>query len=630
MNKSIALRSAVVALVVIALVVGFRLWSDDASSAVQVLTADEEQEAAELDRGELDAPVQSSGERVASAPAPRGDAPPSAPLIFVEQPIIRAPTERHVLVVERDSERAVPYARVLDGNTELAVTDLEGYASWSTGPVGLDGRIEVHAGGFGKVVTLVDASCTDRASALRIELVRGGTLRGHIRGLTGSGPFTASVVLDGNKLSTVGGFWPELRATSWSRPIDALGHFELTDLPPEVLFELRWNSPDGTSRRLQVEQLELQVGELRELEWDLEQHGRLDGTVVDAHGRGVAGIGVELQANNHASAFASGWFSTLARATSAADGRFQVIGLAPGEYLVGLDAQQAKEREEELLSATEKVVVPAGESAAVRLVVHTAVYVEGRVISVDGSSVYGAFVHVLGSSNKVVFGTSGARGAFRLGPLTPGPCRLGVGGAFAEGEGAPPASEVTAPATGVIIQLVPAEPELPTAKLSGRILDERTREPVSVPHTLQWSDAAGNATALSHSGSVIELSGLEPGTYTLFAVTHDGRVGRQAGVHLASGEHRAGVELLLQPGGEVHVSYPLMDDVYLRVTAGGLNLQDHADFQALTRRFRAPPGEVLVQLQRVIEVDGEHQLEVIGSRTVEVLAAGVVEVNFDE
>jgi carboxypeptidase family protein len=629
-SKSVALRLAVSVIVLLAFVVGFRLWSDEASSAVQVLTSGEAQASTDLDLGELTAPEPESVERIASAPEARDTPQFPAPLIFTETPVVRGNLGRHVLVVDRDTGRGIAGARVLRGKGKSAVTGAEGYASWPLSPSELPSSIEVRAAGYGIVVAAdvaaIDEAMADRSRATRIELVRGATLRGHILGLIGSGPFTASIVLDGNKISAVGGYSTELRGTSWSVPIDGQGRFEFVDLPPEVLFELRWNSIEGTSRRLQVEEIELRAGEVRELEWDLAHHGRLEGIVVDADGHGVAGVGVELQANNLAGAFVSGWFSSLATATSDDAGRFRIESLAPGEYLVGLDAEQQEGRSEALLCSTERVVVAEGEAAEVRLVVHAGVYIEGRVLHVDGSGAMHARVHVRGGFGDTLFGVTGPRGAFRLGPLGGGECHVSAGVSQASGEAAPPSLQVTAPATDVIIQLVPAEPELPTASLSGRILDARTRAAVEDQLILQWSSAAGNAAAISHAGSEFGFTGLEPGTYTLYAELLDGRVGRTADIHLAAGEHREGVELLLQPGGEVHVRYAFHDGIYLKVSSAGLRLIDHADFHDLTRRFRAPSGEVLVELQQV--TDG--MLEVIDSRTTEVLAGEVVEVEFDE
>ena len=195
-----------------------------------------------------------------------------------------------------------------------------------------------------------------------------------------------------------------------------------------------------------------------EVVFTLEDGAKLRGLVFDLDGAPAAGARV--------SATAVGHFASPGRASTDAEGRFVIEGLAPGAWAVVAD----KRAESILLwSARGEVVLRNGASTEVTLRAKAGSPVAGVVISADGEPVPKARVMAWSSSadggvepGGMAMDTTDDQGHFRLRTLPPGPFTLTVD---AKTAGRVPAARFVAPDEKIIVRLAAA------TTISGRVVD---------------------------------------------------------------------------------------------------------------------------------------------------------------
>lgn len=236
-----------------------------------------------------------------------------------------------------------------------------------------------------------------------------------------------------------------------------------------------------------------------------------------------------------------------AEAVTDDDGRFVLRDLAPGPHRV--------EARHPGLAPVWASGVPAGADALVLQLSRGAAIV-GTIASEDGTAIAGATVVALrhggpltrvSQAQTTVFD---AAGEYRLEGLPPGTYDV-VGGAAGHALVRVPGVEVDA--TDVEVPLVLRR----GGRISGRVIDERTRAPVALARVeVERSLAAGasvaplRASALTDDAGAFEIRGVEPGRASLLAYALDHVPRTISGLEVVAGADAGPVEIELRPGAE--------------------------------------------------------------------------------
>ncbi len=271
--------------------------------------------------------------------------------------------------------------------------------------------------------------------------------------------------------------------------------------------------------------------------WTVRSGGRIRGTVRSSAGAPAAQVGVtvRLQGEQRRPMDAWRW------AHSDADGAFEVAGLHPGSYKVGLESS------EPAAGGSQVVTVADGGESTVELVVAEGGSLAGEVVDERGRPVAGAGVQAM-STTIPWSGDHGAQtaddGTFAIGRLRPGPHRVvahrpggweqlrapGQSDDEAEGEKVTVVAGQTARVRMVV--------ESPSGVIRGRVVDgqgapitdafvDAARQSESATaaegqarHAIRWSWSRD--PALTDTDGAFTLDKLTPGTYTVRAFRRGG------------------------------------------------------------------------------------------------------------
>jgi hypothetical protein len=459
-------------------------------------------------------------------------------------------------------------------------------------------------------------------TALVVELPLAADLRLEVRDGSGAGFPGARVFLSvpNHQLrldrTSVGVTIWDLGDRTWTEATDASGVARFSNLPVRVPVKASLITPKDWQP---AEPFVFEPGESRTVTWTLSTGCTLRGVLLDQDGLPVARRSMALApAQQRRNAlFSARPDDKVSTTTSDADGRFAFDDLAPGAWLVGPAAADAKQiQPNDVAPLGQFVQIDAGQRLVeVTLRVDRGLFIRGRLVASDGGVPKGGFVTATNRAQSLWTGTQAERsdGTFALGPLMSGRYEI-------QGRASPDALsdpiEVEAGADGVEIRLKAG------ARLAGRIAGAASDSvggkitcSLHVPHP---------TTTLSTNirNGAFDLKGLQAGTYDLAIVCGDGSVGLLEGIVLQDGETRAGLTVQLAPGGSVRVRHDGPDQfVSVAILQRGALVVSDGLERGDQRSFGAPAGSVTVRMtyrggaprtvERVVEVAAGKTVDVV-------------------
>jgi hypothetical protein len=429
--------------------------------------------------------------------------------------------------------------------------------------------LSVAAAGYSSTWVLPSASHETPKTAFEVLLAHPATLR--VRLLETSGRPIAgarlSAMVPRYKLaqpSTSGTSHSIVYADeSFSAVFDANGVAELTGLPPRAGMELTAERGRELLRR-EPTALVLQPGELRELEWRVGAGCRVYGLALEADGRPASGQEIWLQPARMPGPQFLEMYDAGGRRTAkcAADGAFEILDVPPGSWLVGPAGRGGQNREwrEDLVASLAQPieVFPGLLQARVDIELVRGLSIRGRVEAPDGRPIARTMIFCSQvDSAALIVGQSGDDGGFTIGPLVVGDYKLRARPTQVRGAeqfAAAPELTVRSGAIDVVLRMQPG------CSIIGRVIDAVSGEPVDAE--LLVSPLAGQS-GVEDSWSLpnatrakgFEIRGLNAASYSLAARTTDGSVGLLSPIALQSGEQKLGVEIRVERGALLSVSY---------------------------------------------------------------------------
>lgn len=361
--------------------------------------------------------------------------------------------------------------------------------------------------------------------ALVLRVMRRGGLRGTIRLPDGQPASGGEVTVAGS------GLWPP-------RVVQVAddGTYLVEDLPAGV-YELEARADEMvSSRELGVE---VAAGRSVTVDLDLEQGARLSGVVLDGRsGEPVDGARVAVSDALVATAPAVTY--------TAADGRFTIVGLAPGEHWVGVSSEGRVPVLGQPVAVPGEVTVSLAPEAVIT----------GRVVDEGGYPVAGAAVEP-----DLAMPEPGVAAGGPL-PMPPLPAQLpavaGAGGELGVYPGLEAlAFDALAPPSPIGGETTPARPGAARPAADRSALD-------LISTSVAGAEGAGGAGA-QHVGSVTDgiwpvvtgpsgefrLAGLPSGELVVIASHPAMSAGRSAPITLTPGAAVSGVEIVLRRGAEI-------------------------------------------------------------------------------
>jgi hypothetical protein len=306
-----------------------------------------------------------------------------------------------------------------------------GGRSWKLRPLLQDETVLVVAEGFGPSIVGATPANGTLGRELTIRLETGAQLGGHVTGGVASGQVElrckSGAILAGPSLAAGE---KALWTTAWEQD----GAFQLVDLPPRVMLEVRLRLDSGEvlypSRALT-----LQARERRVVEWVLGDTATVKGVVVDEHGEPVSGVPVAASAvvgapppslgDGLIDMFGAG--ELAAQGETDAQGRFDFAGLGPGTWAVGVVTHEYPPNLDVSMTGTLVEILEGAREVEARVVVFRELSIEGIVLGPGGKPLAGALM----SATRVVGqgfaeGVADDEGRFKLSPLAPGVYDVGA------------------------------------------------------------------------------------------------------------------------------------------------------------------------------------------------------------
>lgn len=310
----------------------------------------------------------------------------------------------------------------------------------------------------------------------------------------------------------------------------------------------------------------LEPGAQREETVALQPQLALTGRIEDRRGAPIAGATVKAALVELAeqSQFTDSWPSV----ESDAEGRYELPGIGPGEWIVEAEAPG-------FVPADPVTLQVADAAPAQSFVLAKSAQVRGRAFRVDGRPAAGASVSLQSwQADERQLGEWGeqapvdAKGAFLFDGLPAGDYRLHWAG-----------SRIVSVAEGEVAELELREPRHPV--LHATVLDHGVRSETAFVRALRWTDSLG-LESQGYFGSRPEGTGYrielpEPGTYTLAAWLHDrSAISAKTTVTVDWGDERS-IEIAL---GTTQVSGQLTDSASGEgLRSGWVSLSDADDPQ---------------------------------------------------
>ncbi|HED64417.1 MAG TPA: carboxypeptidase regulatory-like domain-containing protein [Planctomycetes bacterium] len=331
-----------------------------------------------------------------------------------------------VPVVPRSALADSPHAEFLTGVDEGGLFEVDA-RPWERRGILEDERLLVYAEGFAPVVVGMTPDHLTVESARRIPLVPGSEVLGHVIG-AGSAGFV-ELSCESTTLSLTEQLVLRERLV-WSDAWGDEGGFSIGNLPAEVRLRVRVLFRDERGAR-PLPSITLEPGETRIVEWNVGSDTLIHGVVLDEHGEAVpsvAVIAIPVAAGfpEPASGFLRmGQFSTEGALGTRADvqGRFELSGVAPGSWVVGVSDAPSEAQVSETGTVLE---VPEGVSELeVRVPVFRDLGISGVVRSEDEAVLGEVRVSAIPIEGEgFVESLMGDDGRFDLRPLAPGHYRV--------------------------------------------------------------------------------------------------------------------------------------------------------------------------------------------------------------
>jgi len=441
---------------------------------------------------------------------------------------------------------------------------------------GSDGRFElafalrsdpilcVEAAGYGLRYANLDAVHADLAHALIINVSRAATLIARVLDASGAPIPEARVELgtkgymlshseaDEQGFSAIG-FFTFPPDESWRAATGADGRAKLEGLPPRVEIGIR---VEANGRTLQHDPvgLNLQPGEVKELEWRVGSGTSVRGLVLDQDGKPVSGI--EIWA---AKAVAGGRRSFLryerervaSHATTDLEGRYALMDLLPGTWSIGPGA----DRDTQVVGLAEIIELTGEPALELNLHVFRGLYIRGRVLTPTGEPASRSRVTGRGETGEFYEGINAdPDGKFALGPVTLNSVTL-TANAINKFAASDPV-QATAGDTGIVLQL----------KLGGVIRGRVIYGVAGSACAAQLffaPEKRGSGNGMFSSGmqtstqenGTFSRGGFDAGIWSLSAMTADGRFAQQAHIEVGGGSDSGELVLALSPGGKLRLGY---------------------------------------------------------------------------
>ncbi len=257
---------------------------------------------------------------------------------------------------------------------------------------------------------------------------------------------------------------------------------------------------------------------------------------------------------------------------SGSDGSYILTGLSAGSYEIdvsksGFETQELEVTLEGGTSTTEDVTLPLLRGQ-----------IQGQISTADGTSLEGATVTALSSTNQTFSTVSESDGSYRISSLPVGTYDVSASlSGFSSNEVVSVTlSEDSQEATADVSDFTANE-----ASISGIVTDSTSDEPL-LDATVTLSGGEGTGSDATNTDGEYEVDGLAPGTYTV-TVEKSGFGGPTREVDLENGESRS-LDLSLGPNtGEITGTVigsdgePLDFSVSVKATSGGLTFTSTTD-----------------------------------------------------
>jgi hypothetical protein len=484
-------------------------------------------------------------EAAATPPSPEPAAEPEVKIeaVAVETsgpPSARAepldPNTFRGIVVERESGRPIAAAEIRVGIVDrygtppVAVTDAAGRFDLQV--PALESWASVRARGYGPLSFPLSRDHASRERALRLELGRGASLGVEVRDPEGRpvSDIWVRVEAAGVQVAVDEGLWvrspDEVR---WDVMTDAAGRAELSDLSVSVPLDLSLYRGNAV-RYIEPVALELTAGARREVRIELTRGTRVVGSVVDPQGEGVPGIylglGTQLRLNARA-------YHLAATAITGAQGEFVFEDVPAGQWQVRGQGWTEENREVFVVGKSFQIASGASE-IRLTLAAFRDLFIEGQVLRADGQPAREIRVFSLAEGENVGNDSmeTDASGRFRLGPLPPGWHRISAGLQVARARPGDPPVVLQLPAIG---------------KLSGRVVDARTRAPLRADVELRNVEGVG-VDFDSNADGTFAFKSVVAGRYELRAHTAHGELGTLGPIDVRADQTVDGIEVQVRPG----------------------------------------------------------------------------------
>jgi hypothetical protein len=420
-------------------------------------------------------------------------------------------------------------------------------------------ELRVRAAGFGETFVEVGKGRDTPEKARVLLLSRAASLRARLLDAGGAPLADGAVQMwtESFRLATADGglgYSPSLSDRYWTQEADLSGSCVLEDLPPDVPFHVVILRA-GFVVKKDLPSLQLQAGEVREVEWRLGSGCRLEGSVIDQEGEFVPSLTLWLQRadSDDAKIFHRYSGDLILDTTTDSRGRFAFGDVSPGRCWLGpaptREHVRAHPDPRAIAPAATVVEVAQGSSRQeVLLRVHRGIYIQGRVLDSKGRPA--SQTHVMGftAAGALLSSGAGMDGRFTLGPLEPGRYRLQA----SSPKGA--RSDWTEAYGGdgeAVLVLKPG------GSMSGKIRDAATGESCPGRVTAVASDARDDRSWGQESGDdgSFRFDGIPPGNYCLAVRASGGRVGITRGVSVALEREATDLVVTVAPGAALRLEY---------------------------------------------------------------------------
>ncbi len=351
----------------------------------------------------------------------------------------------------------------------------------------------------------------------RTGLVRGRVIHADGKPVAGLGVTATSMVQLDRSLWDPGG-------TRAKASTDKRGRYEF-EMPGPGLVKIGTHAKDRSARIIDVDVAPGSTTNARDIVLG-EPHASAIVEVVDEAGHPIWGANVWLRPQ-------SGFFRT------GRDGRVRVFCKDGGEVRAVASSFDSGERQSEPF-------VPGTKDVLVRIKLDATKTIHGHVLSADGSPAAGARVDAVGQSGGSI-ATADRTGAFELRRLVAGSYRISASHWDLAGQHATnSANDIRTGSREVVLKLPPF-PAPGTLILEGRVLDQRTNEPV-VMFTAYLGNKKRGLTVERLPGGRFRVRGVSPGHWRLTVMAAGYTTHSRGGIEVREGTRVEALEVRLREG----------------------------------------------------------------------------------